>query len=162
MSIDPSALVCRGAVLEGEVTVGAGTVIHPTARIVATKGPIIIGENNMIEEQAVVENKRDGAVMIIGDGNVIETGAKCYFGSLGKDNVISAKAIVEDQVQIGSNCFLGPAVVVKEDQTLEDHTIVSGTGNIVRVDSTYEKSSGYVELHNHLKANLAKFHPMQK
>ena len=36
MSIDPSALVCRGAILEGDVTVGAGSIIHPTARICAT------------------------------------------------------------------------------------------------------------------------------
>eukprot|EP00045_Choanoeca_perplexa_P023181 m.12549 g.12549 ORF g.12549 m.12549 type:complete len:163 (-) comp9976_c0_seq1:186-674(-) len=162
MAIDPSALVCRGAILEGDVTVGAGSIIHPTARICATNGPIIIGENNMIEEQVLIENNRDGAVLIIGNGNVIETGAQCRFGSLGSDNVISAHAVVQDRVQIGSNCFLGPAVVVNATQEMVDHTVVSGKGDIVRIDTNYAKSSGYTQLLEHLKTNLAKFHPMQK
>ena len=36
---------------------GARTVIHPKAKIVAEAGPIIIGENNLIEEQAQIINR---------------------------------------------------------------------------------------------------------
>ena len=36
---------------------GARTVIHPKAKIFADAGPIIIGENNLIEEQAHIINK---------------------------------------------------------------------------------------------------------
>ena len=34
--IAPEALVCRGAILEGDVTIGAGTIVHPAAKILAT------------------------------------------------------------------------------------------------------------------------------
>jgi hypothetical protein len=35
---------------------GPRTVIHPKARIIAEAGPIIIGEGNLIEEQALIIN----------------------------------------------------------------------------------------------------------
>lgn len=36
---------------------GARTVVHPKARIIAEAGPIIIGEGNLIEEQALIINR---------------------------------------------------------------------------------------------------------
>lgn len=37
--------------------VGARTVVHPKARIIAEAGPIVIGEGNLIEEQALIINR---------------------------------------------------------------------------------------------------------
>lgn len=39
------------------VFTGARTVVHPKARIIAEAGPIIIGEGNLIEEQALIINR---------------------------------------------------------------------------------------------------------
>ena len=36
---------------------GSRTVIHPKARIVAQDGPIIIGDNNIIEELVQIVNR---------------------------------------------------------------------------------------------------------
>lgn len=36
---------------------GPRTVIHPKAKIIAEAGPIIIGENNLIEEQCIIANR---------------------------------------------------------------------------------------------------------
>lgn len=35
---------------------GPRTVVHPKARIIAEAGPIVIGEGNLIEEQALIIN----------------------------------------------------------------------------------------------------------
>lgn len=35
---------------------GPRTVVHPKARIIADAGPIVIGEGNLIEEQALIIN----------------------------------------------------------------------------------------------------------
>ena len=51
LKIAAGAVVCNECELRGDITVGARTVIHPKARILATAGPIVIGENNLIEEQ---------------------------------------------------------------------------------------------------------------
>ena len=36
---------------------GSHTVIHPCAKILAETGPIVIGENNLIEENVTIINK---------------------------------------------------------------------------------------------------------
>lgn len=36
--------VCKAAVLTGDVTIGEGCIIHPTAHITAVDGPIVIGQ----------------------------------------------------------------------------------------------------------------------
>ena len=79
LTVSPGAVVCNESKLLGEVSIGARTVVHPKATIVAEAGPIIIGENNLIEEQAVIINARnpdatsDGvvSVMIIGNMNEV-------------------------------------------------------------------------------------------
>lgn len=57
LKIAPTAVVCNEAVLFGDVTIGEGTVVHPRAIIVARSGPIVIGNNNIFEEQTVIHNK---------------------------------------------------------------------------------------------------------
>lgn len=37
-------------------SLGPRTVVHPKARIIAEAGPIVIGEGNLIEEQALIIN----------------------------------------------------------------------------------------------------------
>lgn len=43
-------------VTPGCSSAGPRTVIHPKARIIAEAGPIVIGEGNLIEEQALIIN----------------------------------------------------------------------------------------------------------
>ena len=59
LTVSPGAVVCNESKLLGEVSIGARTVVHPKATIIAEAGPIIIGENNLIEEQAVIVNARN-------------------------------------------------------------------------------------------------------
>ncbi|RZF37250.1 hypothetical protein LSTR_LSTR015886, partial [Laodelphax striatellus] len=54
LKIASSAVVCVESKLKGTVSVGSMTVIHPKASVIAEAGPIIIGENNIIEEQVVI------------------------------------------------------------------------------------------------------------
>ena len=77
LQVAPGAVVCNESQLLGDITIGARTVIHPKAKIVAQAGPIIIGENNLIEEQVSIINDnpdKSGTVpvMIIGNNNVFE------------------------------------------------------------------------------------------
>lgn len=51
------AVVCEESTLRGYITIGAKTVIHPRASIIAEAGPIIIGEGNIVEEMAVIANR---------------------------------------------------------------------------------------------------------
>ncbi len=55
LKIGSKAVVCQEALLVGEITIEDGTVVHPKASIIAEGGPIIIGQNNIIEEQVVIK-----------------------------------------------------------------------------------------------------------
>jgi dynactin-6 len=59
LKISAKAIVCQEAQLSGDVTVEDGTVIHPKVTIIAEAGPIIIGMNNILEEQVVIKNWYD-------------------------------------------------------------------------------------------------------
>ena len=66
------AVVSSECDLQGDITVGTRTVIHPKARIIAEAGPIRIGESNLIEEQVEIINSTPNSVLVIGDFNVFE------------------------------------------------------------------------------------------
>ncbi|UYV69131.1 hypothetical protein LAZ67_6002522 [Cordylochernes scorpioides] len=83
VKISSGAFVCKDCEIVGEVSdcecPGHRTVIHPKVRLIAEAGPIIIGDNNLIEERVEIVNKLpEGSentgpqTMIIGTYNVFE------------------------------------------------------------------------------------------
>lgn len=126
-TIHSKAVVCQDVELKGDITIGAGTVVHPKASIFAIAGPIFIGSNNIIEEAAVIVNRRREP-MRIGDDNLIEIGARVECPSIGDRNTISTKARVHYTVRLGSFCVVGPRclVVPVEDEVVENFTVFWG------------------------------------
>lgn len=57
IKILPGATVCEDCTLEGDITIGGGTVIHPRVTIIAEGGPIIIAEYCLIEEYSTIIHK---------------------------------------------------------------------------------------------------------
>ena len=51
--------ICNGELHLFLGVAGARTVIHPTVRILAEGGPIIIGNNNLLMERTTIINKYD-------------------------------------------------------------------------------------------------------
>ena len=116
LTVSPGAVVCNESKLLGEVSIGARTVVHPKATIVAEAGPIIIGENNLIEEQAVIINARNPdatsdtgvvSVMIIGNNNVFEVGCRSSALKIGDNNVLESKCFVGRSVVLSNGCIVG-------------------------------------------------------
>lgn len=116
LTVSPGAVVCNESKLLGEVSIGARTVVHPKATIIAEAGPIIIGENNLIEEQAVIINARNPdatsdtgvvSVMIIGNNNVFEVGCRSSALKIGDNNVLESKCFVGRSVVLSNGCIVG-------------------------------------------------------
>ncbi|XP_056315194.1 dynactin subunit 6 [Danio aesculapii] len=102
VKIAAGAVVCVESDIRGDVTIGARTVVHPKARIIAEAGPIVIGEGNLIEEQALIINSFpenllpntddvEPKPMIIGVNNVFEVGCVSQALKIGDNNVIESK-----------------------------------------------------------------------
>ena len=63
-TIHSKAVVCQDVDMKGDITIGAGTIVHPKATIFAAGGPIIIGSGCIIEEGAIILNRRVPAMLI--------------------------------------------------------------------------------------------------
>ena len=124
--ITPGAVVCQEAELKGEVTIAAKTVVHPKARIIAEQGPIVIGESNLIEEQALIINSTPGKIMVIGNHNVFEIGSQCRSTSIGNNNVIESKSKVGSNVVLTNGCVVGTMCELDSNETLPENTIIFG------------------------------------
>ncbi|XP_033624726.1 dynactin subunit 6-like [Asterias rubens] len=143
VKIGAGAVVCVEAEIRGDVTIGARTVVHPKARIIAEGGPIVIGESNLIEEQVVIINrqsdasptKEGGQKMVIGANNVFEVGCRCEALRVGDNNVIEAKAVVGREIELSSGCVIGAFCPVTSNETLPENTVIYGEKCVRRVQA---------------------------
>ncbi|RKP11676.1 trimeric LpxA-like protein [Piptocephalis cylindrospora] len=124
--VDRTALVCQEASLIGEITVGAGCVLHPKCRIIAETAPIILGRNNIIEENAVIINKGPSP-LLIGDENIFEVASKIEASRVGHQNIFEARSHVRTATMIGSNCVIGQASQTGEAEQIPDKTVIYGS-----------------------------------
>ncbi|XP_064415548.1 dynactin subunit 6 isoform X2 [Latimeria chalumnae] len=146
VKIAPGAVVCVESEIRGDVTVGPRTVIHPKARIIAEAGPIIIGEGNLIEEQALIRNSYPENItpetenvepkpMTIGTNNVFEVGCYSQAMKIGDNNVIESKATVGKNVILTSGCIVGTCCEVNTCEVIPENTVIYGSGCQRRVQT---------------------------
>jgi len=158
--------VCQDVELKGDVTIGAGSIVHPKAAILAIVGPIIIGSGCIIEESAIILNRRK-EVMRIGDDNLFEIGCRIECPSIGDANTVSTRARVHHTVRLTSHCVVGAGclVVPTEDEALEPFTVVygphaerrtwSGRGRVQEADLRRKHAE-------YLRETLPKFNRLRK
>ncbi|XP_029457305.1 dynactin subunit 6 isoform X2 [Rhinatrema bivittatum] len=146
VKIAPGAVVCVESEIKGDVTIGPRTVIHPKARIIAEAGPIVIGEGNLIEEQALIINsypenimpdaeKPDPKPMIIGTNNVFEVGCSSEAMKMGDNNVIESKAFVGRNVILTSGCIIGACCSINTCEVIPENTVIYGADCLRRVQT---------------------------
>lgn len=127
VKIAAGALVCTElTTLSGDIKIGRKTIIHPTAKIIAEKGPIIIGECNLIEDRVEIINTRSEP-MIIGSFNVFEVDSHCSAVSVGSHNVLEYKSFVGPEVTITDGCVIGAACKVYHKEVLPHRTVIYGS-----------------------------------
>ncbi|XP_053552299.1 dynactin subunit 6 [Bombina bombina] len=146
VKIAPGAVVCVESEIKGDVTIGPRTVVHPKAKIIAEAGPIIIGEGNLIEEQALIINSFPENIapdsddvepkpMIIGTNNVFEVGCYSQALKMGDNNVIESKASVGRNVILTSGCIIGACCDVNTCEVIPENTVIYGSDCLRRVQT---------------------------
>jgi len=147
-------------------------VVHPKVIIIAEAGPIIIGQNNILEEQVVIKNcydttegsERKPKIMRIGSSNVFEVGSYIASSEVGNRNIIEPKAQLGINTTIGDNCIIGTKVQIPPGQKIADKTVVWGSMNNVQVQEKVKEN--YLAIHNkHLEIlwkTLPNFHHLQQ
>ncbi|TFY82493.1 hypothetical protein EWM64_g1515 [Hericium alpestre] len=95
-TIHSKAVVCQDVELKGDITIGS---VHPKATIFAIAGPIVIGMGCIIEEGAIIVNRRK-EVMRIGDDNLFEIGCRVESPTVGNFNTVATRARVHHTVRL--------------------------------------------------------------
>lgn len=133
VKIAPGALVCNECELVGDITIGSMTIIHPRATIVAEAGPIVIGDNNLIEEQVriinkrqTIENSNSSPVLIIGDNNVFEVDCYSEARKIGDNNVLESKSYISHDVELTSGCIIGAGCKLTNAEVIPENTVIFG------------------------------------
>ena len=103
----PDVLICDGAKVSGDVTLGKGVNIWHNAVLRGDDGAITVGEGTNIQDCAVLhEETRVGAGCTIGHGAIVHG---CTVG----DNVlIGMGAVLLNGARIGDDCVVGAGALV--------------------------------------------------
>ncbi|XP_045577422.1 dynactin subunit 6 isoform X1 [Salmo salar] len=187
-NIAAGAVVCVESEIRGDVTIGPRTVVHPKARIIAEAGPIIIGEGNLIEEQALIINSYpenimpdtegvEPKTMTIGINNVFEVGCGLTLNQLlmfnpqptsqvsqalkiGDNNVIESKADLGKNVILTSGCIVGACCQVNTCEVIPENTVIYGSNCMRRVQT--ERPQPQTLQLDFLMKILPNYHHMKK
>ncbi|KAL7748381.1 hypothetical protein RI367_006343 [Sorochytrium milnesiophthora] len=157
-----TAVVCQEADLRGNISIGVGTVVHPKCRIISARdGPILIGRNNIFEENVTIINNTTSG-MVIGDENHFEVG--CYVASkyIGHYNIIEPKAQVAENTTIGDHCVVGALCTTCKDEVVPSNTVIYGSDNQRRTQAPVDKASLHSVHLQYLWETLPKYNHLKR
>jgi UDP-N-acetylglucosamine acyltransferase len=117
------------AIIDGAVTVGAGSVVHAHARLL---GPLTMGQRNAVYTGAVIGDwpqdrkfKGDFSETIIGDDNIFREHVTVHRGT-----GLNTKTVIGDRNFFMVNSHAGHNVVVGNDVTLVNGASLAGHAEI--------------------------------
>lgn len=119
---DENALICDGAKVTGDVTLGKGVSVWYNAVIRGDDGAIVVGDGTNIQDCAVLHEKTT-----VGKGCTIGHGAIVHACTVGDNTLIGMGAIVLNGARIGDNCIVGAGAVVTGKMDAPDGSMVLGS-----------------------------------
>ena len=103
----PDVLICDGAKVSGDVTLGKGVNIWYNAVLRGDEGAITVGEGTNIQDCAVLHEETQ-----VGAGCTIGHGAIVHGCTVGNNVLIGMGAIVLNGANIGDDCIVGAGALV--------------------------------------------------
>jgi carbonic anhydrase/acetyltransferase-like protein (isoleucine patch superfamily) len=149
--------ISQSADIIGDVIVGKQCYIGPGARIRGDYGKIIIGDKTSVEENCVLHARPNeickvGSMVTVGHGSILHN---CTVKDYA---IIGMGAIVSDYAVVGIWSVVGEGCVVKNNQVIENNTVVVG----VPAKLVGEVAEEYKKLWTHYKniyVKLARIYP---
>lgn len=122
-SIDPSAWIAPSAILAGDVTLRPGTRILHGSVVDGTRGPVSIGEDVVVMEQAVLRGRPEHPLTI---GDAVLVGPHTHLnGTVVGDEVFIATGVsMFPGSRAGRGCELRINSVLHVNSTLPENTTV--------------------------------------
>ena len=131
--IDEDAWVDPMALVVGDVRIGAGSNVWPTAVIRGDINRIRIGRDTNIQDGCILHNSHDGpfmpggAALIIGDRVTVGHRAVLHGCTIGDDCLIGMGAIVMDKVEVEPGVMIGAGSLVTPGKRLASGYLYTGS-----------------------------------
>ena len=124
--IAPGVYLAEGAIVRGNVTVGADSSIWFHAVVRAEHAPIHIGVGTNIQDGCVL-HVDEGSPLTLGDHVTIGHGAILHGCRIGDDTLVGMGAIILNDAVIGKGCIIGAGALVTARTQVPDHSLVLGS-----------------------------------
>ena len=153
--IDESVLLCSGAAVVGDVTLGKHVSVWYNAVLRGDEGAIKVGDNTNIQDRAVMHEETT-----VGAGCTIGHGAIVHGCTVGDNVLIGMGAIVLNGAKIGDNCIVGAGALVTGKMDAPAGSMILGSpAKVVRplteaeIEGNRESARGYCHLAESYKEN---------
>ncbi len=130
--IDVTAWVAPGAIIVGQVSLGAQASVWFNAVLRADNEPIYVGARSNIQESAVL-HVDPGLKLTIGTDVTIGHQAMLHGCQVGNGALIGIQAIVLNGAVIGEHSLIGAGSLITEGKVIPPRSLVMGSpGKVVR------------------------------
>jgi carbonic anhydrase/acetyltransferase-like protein (isoleucine patch superfamily) len=131
--IHPSVFVAPGAVIIGDVEIGAESSIWFGAVLRGDdpENGIVIGPRTSVQENCVVHVGHWGPTIVGGDVTVGH-GAKFESCSIGAGTVVGMNAVILQNASVGEQCVIAAGAVVREGHEIPGRSLVAGVPAVVK------------------------------
>ena len=135
--VDPSVYIAPGAVVLGDVTIGANSSIWFQAVLRGDTAPIQIGERTNIQDGCIL-HADPGYPCMIGSEVSLGHGAIVHGATVGDEVLIGMRAVVMNGAQIGRGSLVAVGAVVLEGTVIPPGSVVMGMPGKVKRQVTPE------------------------
>ena len=143
---DENVLICDGARVVGDVTLGKGVSVWYNAVLRGDEGAITVGENTNIQDGAVLHEET-----VVGKGCTIGHNAIVHGCTVGDNVLIGMGAVVLNGAKIGDNCSVGAGALVTGKMDAPAGSMLLGSpAKVVRllteaeIEGNRESARGYL------------------
>ena len=117
--------IATGAIIVGDVTIGATASVWFNAVLRGDSERLIIGAGANIQDGAIC-HADPGLPLIIGEGVTVGHRAIVHGARIGDHTLIGMGAIVMNGARVGVNCIVGAGSLITQRKIFPDNTLIFG------------------------------------
>jgi carbonic anhydrase/acetyltransferase-like protein (isoleucine patch superfamily) len=150
--IAETAWIAETAFVIGDVEIGDGSSVWPSAVVRGDFSSIRIGANCHIEDAAVVHC---GEPLVVGNNVTAGHGVVVHCRIVGDNVLLGNNATILDGAEIGSFCIVAAGAVVTPRMVVPDRSMVRGVpgtieplddGRVARLEGRGRTDAGYADM----------------
>jgi carbonic anhydrase/acetyltransferase-like protein (isoleucine patch superfamily) len=162
--LEEDVFIAEGAMVIGDVTIGAGSSVWYNAVVRGDIAPIRIGRGSNVQDGAVL-HVDEGVPCVVGDHVVIGHGAVVHSATVGDGTMVAMHATLLSGASVGPESIVGANALVPEGKEFPARSLIVGVpGKLLRdvtdeqaaaIRANAERYAGYASAHREEQTRTA-------